>query len=86
MKKDDSHPTSPVAASVSETCPIYDEIEVAPPDHSPPSSPETPATLGDVENSMEEDDPPRLDEKTAHLPMEDVKTDGPDDGSRMQLD
>jgi len=38
-----------------------------PPTESPPTSPETPAKLIDGEISMEEDDPPRLDEDNSPL-------------------
>jgi len=69
---------------------IYDEIRVTqgPPSEDFPledslSSPETPARTGDGENSMEEDELPRLDEPP--LRMEDDDN-APDDGSRMQLD
>jgi len=88
MKKEDSVP----AVAVPESRPIYDEIEVAlgpPADDSPLSSPETPVKHGDGENSMDEDDPPRLNEDSSPLlPMEDVKNedDPSDEGSRMQLD
>jgi len=86
MKKEDIYAAA-VAVTAPDPRPMYDEIEVAPPDDSPPSSPERPVTLGDVENSMEEDDPPRLDEEnSSRLPMEDVKTDAFDDDSQMQLD
>jgi len=88
MKKEDS----PAAVTDPKPGPVYDEIEVAlgpPPEDSPLSSPETPVKHGEGENSMDEDDPPRLNEDNSRLlPMEDVKNeDDPcDDGSRMQLD
>ena len=47
------------------------------------SLPETPTRTGDEDNSMEEDELPRLDEP--FLVMEDDDN-PPDDGSRMQLD
>ena len=50
----------------------------SPPEDSLPSSPATPAKPGDGENSMEEDDPPHLNEDNSHAPLlqiEDVKTD-----------
>ena len=91
MKTEDHRPT-PMPVTVPKPRPIYDEIEVAqgpPPMDSPLSSPETPAKLGEGENSMDEDDPPRVNEDgSTFLPMADVKLDdGPsDDGCRMQLD
>ena len=87
IKKEDEFTPAPV---VPEARPIYDKIEVVrgvPPEDSPPGSPETPVKVGDGENSMEEDDPPHLDEgDTPILQMEDVQMDDSDDGSRMQLD
>ena len=86
--KEDNHP---ISVTVPEPQAICDEIEVTdgPPEDSPPSSPETPAKLGDGESSMEEDEPPhREQDNSPLLQMEDVEMDdkAPDDGSRMQLD
>ena len=87
MKKEELF--TPTAA-IPEVRPIYDKIEVVPEpplEESPPGSPETPVKPGDGENSMEEDDPPDLDQRNSSiLQMEDVQMDDPNDGSRMQLD
>jgi len=89
MKTEDDHIT-PMLVTVPKPRPIYDEIQVAhgpPPQDSPLSSPETLGKLGEGENSMDEDDPPcAIDDGSGLLPMEDVKLDPADDGSRMQLD
>jgi len=90
MKEDVLRTPAPV--TVPGPHPIYDEIEVVQgplPEDSPPSSPETPAKPGDGENSMEEDDPPHLEQDNSPLSqMEDVTMgDNPsDDGSQMQVD